>query len=243
MPAQEFLSADQAAATALGNHPLLAEGKQRIDSAQGQRRQAGLTFNPRLILQSENNRFPGSTPMVYGRDTDTFAYLQQTFETAGKRGKRVELASQGLRRAELELDLLRRQITSRVKLSYWLAAGAQRAHELLIENSKTFQQIVEYHEIRVREGAMAESDLLRVRLEADRIQLAANSAKLEADKARILLFREMGQTAFPSVQFSDALELKEDALVDALLEEALRRRPEIQLARVQLEQARANLRL
>ena len=241
--AQQRLTLDEAVAKAVEQHPLLAEGQRRIEAAQGQQRQAGLRYNPKLILQSENARIPASTPFIYGRETDNFAYLQQTFETAGKRGRRVELASQGLRGAELELSVLRRQVQRSVVLAYWAAAGAQRMYELLEESRKNFQQIVEYHEIRVKEGAMAESDLLRVRLEAGRIALGANNAKLDASRARIELFRAMGQTQFPAVLFSDPLELKEDRamLVDALA--ALERRPEVLLARARLEQARRALTL
>lgn len=241
--AGQRLTLDEAVAKAVEQHPLLAEGQRRIEAAKGQQRQAGLRYNPKLILQSENTRIPVSTPFIYGRETDNFAYLQQTFETAGKRGKRVELASQGLRSAELELSVLRRQVVRSVVLAYWAAAGAQRMYELLEESRKNFQQIVEYHEIRVREGAMAESDLLRVKLEAGRIALAANNAKLDAARARIELFRTMGQTAFPEVEFADPLELKEDRGMMADAGSAVEKRPEVQLARARLEQARRALTL
>lgn len=243
LTAQERLTLEEAAAKAVESHPLLAEGQRRIEAAQGQQRQAGLRYNPKLVLQAENIRVPGSTPFVYGRETDNFAYLQQTFETAGKRGRRVELASQGLRGAELELSVLRRQVARSVVLAYWAAAGSQRMHELLEASSRNFQQVVEYHEIRVKEGAMAESDLLRVRVEAGRIALAANNAKLEAARARIELFRVMGQTAFPEVIFSDPLELKEDRGLIADAAAALEKRPEVLLARARLEQARRALSL
>lgn len=241
LSAQQSLTLNDAVSTALAGHPLLAAGQQRIASATGQRRQAGLTFNPRLVLQAENLRFPGNTPYVFTRDNDYFAFLQQTLESSGKRGKRVELASLGLRNAELELEILRRQVAFRVRYAYWAAAGAQRSHELLTASQKNFQQIVEYHEIRVREGAMAESDLLRVRLESERIMLSANNAKLDAERARVLLFREMGESKFPEARLADPLELKEDRLLITDLDQAVQRRAEVQLARAQLERARSAL--
>lgn len=238
--AQETLTLDAAVERALASHPLLAEGRQRVESARGQLRQAPLTFNPKLILQAENYRNWGSRPIVPGRESDDFAYLQQTFETAGKRGKRVELASRGLRAAEMELEVLRRNVAREVSLAYWAALGAQKMHELLLESVGNFRKIVEYHEIRVREGAMAENDLLRGRLELGRIELAANNAALDAARARIELFRAMGQTAFPEVRFGEPLQT--DATAPPLAEEeALDRRPEARLARERLEQARANL--
>lgn len=238
---QEMLTLDAAVRSALESHPLLAEGRQRVESARGQLRQAPLTFNPRLILQTENYRSWGSRPIQTSRETDDFAYLQQTFETAGKRGKRAELASRGLRAAELELDVLRRNVARDVSLAYWAALGARRMHELLLESVKNFQKIVEYHEIRVREGAMAENDLLRVRLELGRLELAANNAALDAAKARIELFRAMGRTDFPEVRFAEPLQTGTDEAFAWNELEALERRPEARLARERVEQARASL--
>lgn len=238
---QEMLTLEAAVRGALESHPLLAEGRQRVESARGQLRQAPLTFNPRLILQAENYRSWGSRPIQTSRETDDFAYLQQTFETAGKRGKRAELASRGLRAAELELDVLRRNVARDVSLAYWAALGARRMHELLLESVKNFQKIVEYHEIRVREGAMAENDLLRVRLELGRLELAANNAALDAAKARIELFRAMGRTDFPEVRFAEPLQTGADEALAWNEQEALERRPEARLARERVEQARASL--
>ncbi len=239
--AQEPLTLDAAVRTALDTHPLLAEGRQRVESARGQARQAPLTFNPKLILQAENYRSWGTRPIQTSRETDDFAYLQQTFETAGKRGKRAELALRGLRAAELELEVLRRNVARDVSLAYWAALGAQKMHELLLESVQNFQKIVEYHEIRVREGAMAENDLLRVRLELGRIELAANNAALDAARARIELFRAMGRAEFPEVRFAEPLQAGADEPFPWSEQEALERRPEALLARQRVEQARANL--
>lgn len=242
-PAAQALTIEEAVSGALRNHPLLGVAARRVDAARGQRRQAAFMPNPRLNLQSENTRTGGNPPFVFWRDTDSFAFLQQTIETAGRRGRRVDSAEASIRRAELESEVLRRQIALRVKQAYWAALGMQRIHELLLENAETFRQIVEYHEIRVREGAMAESDLLRVKLEADRISLAANQAKLDAERARIQLFREMGGTAFPQVRFLETLELSEDRQLDVNVDRALQRRPELQLAQAQRDAAQAQLEL
>lgn len=241
--AQTTLSLREAVSQALSTHPLLAVETARIRASEGLRRQAGFRPNPRLILQTENLRAHGTPDFRFAQDADTFAYLSQTIETAGKRGRRVESAAAGQRRAELERELLEHQIAGRVKQAYWSAAGAQRLHELLIESGRTFQQVVEYHEIRVREGAMAEADLLRVRLEGERLAISANTAALDAGRARIHLFRQMGRTEFEPVRFSEALEQPAGpaVLVDAA--KALEQRPEMKIAAQALEQAHANLRL
>lgn len=243
LAAQEAMSVEQAVARALSGHPQLAGAAQRIESASGLRRQAALPLNPRLVLQTENLRSYSNPSIPLWDAIDQFAYLQQTFETAGRRQKRVDVAESVVRRTELEREFLRRQIAARVRQTYWGAAGAQRLHELLLENEKTFQQIVEYHEIRVREGAMAEADLLRVKLEAERLALAAAGAQLDADRARIQLFREMGETRFPAVRFSSPLEVSAGQTLAVDPQQAVEQRVEMQLARVQLQEARSTLTL
>ncbi len=245
-PAQTPLAVTEAVREALSAHPLLAAAGGRISVAEGMRRQAALGPNPRLVLQSENVRPYG--PFRFWNDTDDFAYLQQTFETAGKRQRRVELADVDLRATRLRLELLRSQISGRVQQAYWIAAGASEVHKLLMASGANFQRIVEYHEIRVRLGAMAEADLLRVRLEKERLAVAANAAQLEAERARILLFQEMGRAEFPEVSFADPLEAPapletpaQPAAAD--VSTALRQRVEMQLARLAVEQAQAGLRL
>jgi len=241
--AQTPLSLSDAVTQALAANQLISAASERVSVAEGLRRQASLLLNPRLVVQSENTRLFSPPSFVYWRDTDNFVYLQNTFETWGKRARRTELAQQGIERAGLERQLLSRQITGRVAIAYWSAAGSRRLYSLLEENQQTFAQIVAYHEARVKEGVMAEADLLRVRLEADRLAIAMNAAALEADRARIQLLREMGQTVFPDVRFTEPLEKPELDLPALDVTGALERRPEARLARQALLQAQAGLRL
>lgn len=225
---------------ALRNNPSLQAGQERIAAAEGLRKQANLMLNPRLVLQNENYRPAGHT--AFARDTDSFVYLTQTLETAGRRDKRTGLASAAVRRAELERQLLERQIAGRVKEAYWMAAGAKLAETMLSEDVRNFGRIIEYHEIRVREGAMAEIDLIRVRLEGERLALELNNATLQAERARLNLYREMGQTEFPEIRFSENVEGVTEGPADGV-QFALENRPEIKLARQIVEQARSNLTL
>lgn len=241
--AETTLTLREAVARALERHPLVAAARERVAGAEGLRRQSALRPNPSFNLQGENIRFGGPPAFPYWNATDTFAFLSQTFETAGKRERRVEAATAGLARAELELELLRRQIAARVKQAYWAAAGGRRALELLEETARNFELTVRYHEVRVREGAMAEADLLRVRLEGERIALAAAAAALEADRARITLFREMGESDVPPSAGYEPLEFDDAPPVVIEPESALRERIEVRLARAAVEQAQAHYRL
>ena len=238
----EPLTLARAIAETVERHPLLAAADGRIGTAQGLLEQAALRPNPRLAFQIENLRGSWQGPFSYPRDTDNFVWVQQTIETARKRQYRTELAGVNRQVAESARVLLQQQLVARVKQAWWVAIGAERARKVYAETRTTFAQIVDYHQIRVREGAMAEADLIRVRLEAERFALAANNTDLAAERARIALLREMGRSEFGPVELVDELETAVPALA-ADAAKALEARGELAIARRVIAAARANQQL
>lgn len=239
---QVRLTLADAVAQAVAGNSRLAVASARIGAAEGLRKQAGLSPNPRLILQLENTRFWGNPPFSYPQDTATYAFVAQTVETGGKRSRRVELAMENIRSSEFEMQLQRNQIVSRVSLAYWAAAGDAQVRDLLQEEVVNFDRVVQFHRDRVREGAAPEVDLLRIEVERDRLVSLARTAAQEAERTRIALFREMGKLEFPSVVLAEPLvQLRPVELLapDMVLE----RRVEMILAREAIQQARANFRL
>jgi cobalt-zinc-cadmium efflux system outer membrane protein len=239
--AQERLTVADAVAQALRNNPQLLTAAARVDIAEGLRLQAGLGPNPRLFLQSENARFWGAPSPSYP-GTDTYAFFAQAFEMGGKRQRRIDLATENVHGSEIERQLQRQRIVSRVSGAYWTAAGAARMLDLLQQEVASFDRVVQFHQDRVREGASPEVDLLRIEVERERLVSSARTAAQDAERTRIAMFREMGNTEFPAVEFADALDQPHP--VELLtVEQALAQRPEMKLARENVEQGRANLRL
>lgn len=242
LSAQERLTLADAVLQALRNHPQMLTAAARVEAAEGLRIQAGLGPNPRLILQSENTPFYGEPSFSYPRNADSYAFLAQTLETGRKRQRRVGLSTANVLRSELEQQLQRQQIVSRVSVAYWAAVGAERILGLLQQEATSFDRLVQFHRDRVREGAAPEVDLLRIEVERDRLVSSARTAALDAERTRVALYREMGKTDFPAVHFAD--EPSESHPVAPLsLDQVLSQRVEMKLAREGVEQARANLRL
>ncbi len=237
-----LLMLEDAVRQALDNHPALMAESQRIATADALATQAGLRPNPRLFIQSENWRSSTPTQPIASTFTDQFAYVSQILETGGKRQRRVEVAQHNAQLSQLERQLVARQIEARVKLAYWSAVGAQQVLELLRESQQNLQQTVAYHEIQLREGAIAEADVIRVRLEGDRAAIAMENAARDADEARIALLREMGSQTFFDVRLGETLDSQPDPPVTNI-EEALSNRMDVRQARQVVEQARAALRL
>lgn len=242
--AQAQMTLADAVSEALRGNPQVATAAARVTMAEGLRRQAGLGPNPRLFIQTEGlapDRANANPSFSYPRDADNYAFLIHTIETGGKRQRRVDLATENVRRSAFEHELQRQQIASRVSSAYWTAAGAARSRDLLQQEVASFERVVQFHRDRVREGASPEVDLLRIEVEQGRLTASARTAAQDADRARIALFREMGKTEFPPVEFVDVPEARPVAALT--IEDVLERRPEMKISRAAIEQARANLRL
>jgi outer membrane protein TolC len=203
--AQQPLSLQEAVERALRNHPELSAAQNRVEAGQGIRLQAGKTYNPTFNFQWENLRAWQNPGYRVGQESDIFGFVQQQWELFGKRQRRVEQASAHLRVTELERELARRQVALRVKAAYWRALAAQQRATLLDENFTNFQRIIAYHEARVREGAMAEADLIRIRLEGERLALDRHAARLAAVRSRLQLQLSIGEERFPEITLSESL--------------------------------------
>lgn len=214
---------------ALTSHPLLAVSQSRIESTEGRTAQARLRPNPLFVYQSEDFRTWQSPGHRFWQDADHFFYLQQTFETASKRTRRVELAKATEARAAIELTLQKQQIASKVRAAYWDAVGAQRRVDVLGRIMQGSAELVEYHRVQVREGLMAEADLIRVQLEAEKLALLQSAARVELQKQLIRLQREMGRNEFAELTLETELQLEPAPAANGL-EAALEKRAEMQLA-------------
>jgi cobalt-zinc-cadmium efflux system outer membrane protein len=186
--AQRRVSLREAVDQALLSRASLNAEQERISTAEGLRKQAGLRPNPEFQFQEENLR-PGQT---YTRDVDTLALISQPLDLLGKRKERMAVADQGVIRTQAEYELARWQVVRDVKLAYWAARGAQEIHAALKATVDNFQKNVDYHSAQLSAGAIAEQDFLRVSLEGERLKISADLANIDASRARATLFRAMG---------------------------------------------------
>jgi cobalt-zinc-cadmium efflux system outer membrane protein len=233
---QTQLTLDEAVNRALQSRASLKAEAERIAVAAGVRKQAGLLPNPEFQFQNENLR-PGQT---YGRDVDTLALINQPLDILGKRRARIAAADQAVAVTAADFELAKWQVGQRVRLAYWSARGLQEIRDELNATADAFQKTVDFHAARFSTGAIAEQDLLRVRLEHERLQIAAGTAAIDASHARIALLKEMGQTEFPDLILTESLAISSPPSPPEI-EQVLERRADIRAARAAVEQARANL--
>lgn len=211
-----------------------------VQEATGNVRQAGLGPNPRLYLQSEDLR-PWADDFNFGSKTEDYGYVGQTFEVDGKRRKRVSVAQAKLREANANRALELRQLAASVTTSYWSAVELKRVADLLQDDLKAVDEMVDYHRKRVDAGAMRGVDLLRMQIERDRVKLTLDGAQREAVQARLELFKAMGTAPTDEPLTSDIEVPPMPLVVD--LQTVLRQRPEIEAAQAAVDAAEADVAL
>src|ERR1700730_16699980 len=237
--AQSKLSLQDAVNKALESRASLKAEAERIAIAQGFEKQAELIANPAFQFENQNLR-PGQT---YTRDVDTYAYFTQPLDVLGKRKQRIAVAEGEVSRTQTGYELIKRQILQRVRVSYWEARGAQEKRDLLKATVENFQKIIDYQSAQLSVGAISEQDLLRVRLEGERLKIAANLAVIEATRARVRLLKEMGQTDFSAVLLTEPLDANLSAFEPIDIGQVLAQRIEMKVANAAVEEAQAKARL
>lgn len=238
--APQRLSLPEAITQAL-NSPQAQVAAAHVDEARGLKRQAGLTFNPRLFLASEDFR-PWADDFSFPTQAEDYGYLSETFELDGKRHRRVALADAQLHQREAEAALLRAQIAGRVAGAYWNAVALGQVAALLAQDMTAVDEMVRYHKERVDAGAMRGVDLLRMQIERDRLEVALRTAQRDAEQARLELFRQMGRAPQAGVVLADVLTTP-PAVAPVPLATVLAQRPDVHAAQEGVTAAEADVRL
>ena len=237
---QTALSAQDAVSYALAHRPELRAANDRVTASERLRSQAGLIPNPRFLFRKEDFRTQTSP---FGENSQTYWEGEQRLETSGKRGGRIAVAQQGTEESRLQAELARRQIVLSVRERYWKAKAAQSLAALYAQDADYFRQVTEYHEARFREGKIAEVDLLRVRLQGEQIRAAAANARLDSEKALLMLAQEMNAAPNSSWVLSEDFETLEDPKPVPGGTDAVSLRTEGQLAQQAIAKAEAQTRL
>lgn len=171
------LTADQLVKAALAKNRDFLSLKQRITEAQGLIRQAGVGPADNVDLSGLAGQPFGNN----GEDSLTLSYAH-TFETFGKRRKRVAVAEKELALAQAEFDERRRDLSFEVKARYADVVTEQQKLAVIDHLLGINRDYLRLTEARVGKGDAAplEADLLRVELNRDEAQRMLTNGRLRA---------------------------------------------------------------
>lgn len=233
----EVMTLVEAVEIARTRHPRTEIAAAHLTITRGMTRTEGAFSNPTAEWQVEGLSSDGLL------ETDRFLTATLPIDLFGSRLARRASGRATIRSAEAEALSISRQVELDAAASYWRAALAQALYDAESEQRSALEELARYDEVRYREGAIAEVDALRTRLEADRARITEAIARTELAEARAELAIALGLD-------TDEIPRLEPLIVEPMkaawrtpsLEEALEsarsRRPELQAANSALDAAR-----
>jgi outer membrane protein, heavy metal efflux system len=223
------------------NLELQAE-RYRLERTKADQIAAQLRPNPSVSVTAENIPFSG--PVGFNRLYEVGTTYTDTIELGGKRTHRERVANAAVSAAEARFANAMRQGIDEVKHLYFQAVLARQDIEVASENRQTFQQLVQLNLARFQEGAIPEADLIKVRLERVKFDSAVRQAELSLRQAMIRLAENLEDDAIIKRDVSVESGIRFiDPQLEALVDVALRERPDVQAAQHELVAATERLAL
>ncbi|MGZ4981422.1 MAG: TolC family protein [Methylobacter sp.] len=190
------------------------------------------SLNSNMFRQEYNNApLPAISPQI-----------QQLIETAGKRRLRIESSELATEAVSLDLKDTARVLTNAVRRSYYNLLLAQKTAQVASDNFERFREILRVNAIRLKVGDISATDFTRIEVESLKAQGDQDQAKSALNQARADLLLLLGWPE-NSLEISavEAWPKADPGIAKAgqnqLAEQALARRPDLQAARVRIEQA------
>jgi cobalt-zinc-cadmium efflux system outer membrane protein len=228
---------------ALTSNLELAAARLEISKARARLRQAGLRPNPSLDVEQMTGGLTGSAG-----EHETRIGISLPLEVGGQRQRRINVAQAQLEATEAEVTERERRLAAEVFVAYAEALAAMRELEITEGLNEIDLQTARFVQARVNEGESAPIELSLLQVEVDRLKSrrALVEGRLQASLLRL--------KNLAGIPFNEPLRLREDlstsvgqwqrpASVDAAIEIAMRTRPDLKLAQLNLEVARAGLSL
>lgn len=239
------LTLDGAMQLLLRQSPVLLRDRQNVAVANANVRQAGLRPNPSFELNSESYPLFEPRPGAFFNNQELVLRAGQTIETAGKRGKRVQVARQELTVSQSEVQNTVRQLRFELKRRYYTIVLAKTQRELAQEILKQFDEIIRLNEARFKQGELSGLEMNRIRAERMRFFVDVLDSDLQLRNAKTALLELLGVADLGApfdVTESLAVRSLQTSLRD-LQAQALQARPDLFAERQRLERTRQDLRL
>jgi len=226
--------------------------RQRVDVAHAERIASRLRPNPTVTLLGDQFALSGPTP--FNQLYELAATYAQPIERSEKRRLRGEVGDLTVSVAEAQLADVLRQRLAEVKRAFYEAVLATNLVELARQNRQSFDDLVTLNQTRFEEGAIAEGELLKVKLERVKFGTAVAQAQLGVQQATIKLLALLdaealdsttpvvGELAFTPAPL-DVSAIRAQALQNATALQVAERSVGLAERRIALEQARAAIEL
>lgn len=235
IPASPVLRLEDLEAMAIQRNPTLAQAEASIRAAEGRRRQAGLWPNPiaGYFLEEYAFRSPRET-MEHG------VFIEQTILLGGKLSKAQRVFAREKDQALILAEAQRLRVTNSIRVLYYETLGAQRLVELRDDLSQLAREAVEITKELSNVGQADRPDQLEIEIEAERSEIDFLRAQNDWLRSWQTLAAMVGNPQLAAARLAGSPEEDFAPLNEAqLLETLLSQSPDIRVAQVGVERARA----
>jgi len=240
------ISLRQADSLFLKNNLLLLAERFRIDASQAQVLQASLYDNPNITLELSAYNNEARRVLDVGRQGEKIISVQQLLYTAGKRNKRIALASEAARLTEFELLDLLRGLRFDLRSRFFSIYFQEQTLARFDQQIATLQTTVSAYEQQYQRNNISLRELLRLKallfqLSNDRTEIVF---QLADDQRALRTLLSVDQPIRPRV-FNELLPRYHlpNQSEDTLQQMALRNRPDLKAAESLTRQAELNYNL
>ena len=168
--------------------------------------------------------------------------LSQTIEIGGKRGARVDVATQQKSGAQADLDDFFRNLRANATNDFIDALHNRMVVERKSQTLTNLERLVKVNDERLRAGDIGQVALIQSRVEAQRFHGEVLAAQGDAEVARLALGLRIGSPAEKQVDPIGDLRIPTRSFeLQALLEQAHKLRPDLRSKGAALEAAKARL--
>ena len=224
-------------ALAVRHNPTLAQAEAAVRAAEGRRRQAGLFPNPIVGYEGEELAFRGA-----GEVSQHGFFVEQTVPLGGKLSKARRVFEREREQAEAVAEGQRLRILNSVRVLYFEALGAQRLVVLRRDLARLAREAVEITRELYNIGQADRPDQLEIEIEAERAEIDSLRAQNELELAWRTLAANVGRPDLPRATLGGSLEEGAAGFDhEQVLTTLLRESPEVRVAQVGVERARAVL--
>ena len=232
--AQEPLTVRKAVDLALAENPRMRAAERQIEAARARETQAAALPNPNLSLQAEEVPIsnPGGGTFLVG--------ISQPLLLGGQRDARVGGARLDRQLAEIDREVLRRDLAAEVRDAYARLLFMKEGVSLARSNREAAESLLQATRARYKAGELAKVEVLREEVErsrAERDVAAAEGRELQARGRLNILLGRSAQSPL-SVQPLQDPQLASLPPIVQLVSRSLESRVELQRAGLAIERER-----
>lgn len=204
--------------------------------------QARLWSNPNFVwnqdlYSNEQNRY-------FNVKNQRLVQVEQFFSIAGKHTQTVRLSKLGIELSKLQLQDVLRALVFELGERFSLLEAAQQKQALYRSTLARYEQLIQSADERLRVGAMASNEVLRLRSELIAVQSETiqNNKEILDELSGLRILLNLRETVYVKV-VQEYLPVVTAQSVDDLIGVAVESRPDLALARKQIAFEMQNLRL